>query len=218
MLKMSGAGNPTNSTDTHLTCPSCKRDGVFHGFRGVSDLSWIELYTEDGKRKAHEYRAGLRVCPNSVCRCIVTIAEKNGVLIDTYPATRIPFNTDNIPENIRDTLDEAITCHSAKAYKAAAILVRRMLEELCNDKNAPGTVLHERLLALGKTIVVPQPLLDAAMELKVLGNDAAHIVSKYYDDIGDNEVSLAIDLAKELLKAVYQYDGLLARLQALKKT
>jgi len=148
---------------------------------------------------------------------VVSVAAKDGTLIDTYPAMRIPFNTDSIPENIRDTLDEAITCHSAKAYRAAAILVRRMLEELCDDKNAVGSVLHDRLLALGKTIVVPKALLDAAMELKILGNDAAHIVSKCYDTIGDEEVALAIDLAKELLKAVYQYDGLLARLQALKK-
>jgi hypothetical protein len=45
-----------------------------------------------------------------------------------------------------------------------------------------------------------------------LGNDAAHINAKDYDPIGSNESKLAIELAKELLKAVYQYASLVDRL------
>jgi hypothetical protein len=66
-------------------------------------------------------------------------------------------------------------------------------------------------------VVVPQELLDAADELRLLGNDAAHIEAKSYDAIGKDEASLAIELAKELLKAVYQYSSLVNRLRALKK-
>jgi hypothetical protein len=56
-----------------------------------------------------------------------------------------------------------------------------------------------------------------ADELRLLGNDAAHINAKDYDKIGPKESQLAIELAKELLKAVYQYASLVDRLKALKK-
>lgn len=64
---------------------------------------------------------------------------------------------------------------------------------------------------------MPPELLAAADELRLLGNDAAHIEAKAYDAIGPEESELAIELAKELLKAVYQYSSLVSRLQALKK-
>jgi hypothetical protein len=96
-------------------------------------------------------------------------------------------------------------------------MVRRVLEELCSDKNTPGKDLKARLAALGGNIVIPQELLTAADELRILGNDAAHVEAKAYDAIGPNEAALAIELAKELLKAVYQYSALVSRLKALKK-
>ena len=54
-------------------------------------------------------------------------------------------------------------------------------------------------------------------ELKALGNDAAHIEAKAYENIGEEEASASIDLAKEILKARYQLQSLVDRLQALKK-
>jgi hypothetical protein len=51
----------------------------------------------------------------------------------------------------------------------------------------------------------------------LLGNDAAHIEAKTYDDVGADEVLAGIELAKEIIKATNQYKGLLGRLQKLKK-
>jgi hypothetical protein len=67
-------------------------------------------------------------------------------------------------------------------------------------------------------IVVPVALLNATDHLRLLGNDAAHIEAETYDNIGEQEVRLAIDLTKELLKAAYQYEGLVSRLEALQKS
>ena len=65
--------------------------------------------------------------------------------------------------------------------------------------------------------VIPKDLLDAAHELRLLGNDAAHIEAKTYDEIGKEEVEVAIDLARELLKAVYQLASLVDRMRNLRK-
>jgi hypothetical protein len=53
-------------------------------------------------------------------------------------------------------------------------------------------------------------------ELKALGNDAAHVEAKAYDNIGISEAEDSIELAKEILKALYQLKGLFSRLQARK--
>ena len=53
-------------------------------------------------------------------------------------------------------------------------------------------------------------------ELRLLGNDAAHIEAKTYGDISEVELGVAIEFTKELLKGIYQYSSLLAKLRNLK--
>jgi hypothetical protein len=62
----------------------------------------------------------------------------------------------------------------------------------------------------------PSELLDGLDDLRLLGNDAAHIESTVYSQIGKEEVEVGIEFTTEVLKAVYQYSALLGRLRALK--
>jgi hypothetical protein len=100
---------------------------------------------------------------------------------------------------------------------AAAIMVRKTLEELCLDRQATGNNLKERIRSLGGKVVLPQELLDGLDDLRLLGNDAAHIESQEFNKVGQEEVEIGIEFTKEVLKAVYQYSALLTRLRALKK-
>ena len=84
-------------------------------------------------------------------------------------------------------MKEAVACHAAGAYRAAAMMVRRLLEEICAENNATGNDLHKRLEALKSLVVLPQALFDAMGELKALGNDAVHIEARAYDNIGREE-------------------------------
>jgi hypothetical protein len=52
-------------------------------------------------------------------------------------------------------------------------MVRRTLEEVCAERQAQGRDLKSRIADLRTKIVIPQELLDAMEELRVLGNDAA---------------------------------------------
>lgn len=65
---------------------------------------------------------------------------------------------------------------------------------------------------------MPAALLTAAQDIRLLGNDAAHLESQVYEQVGGGEVELALDLTVELLKATYQYADLVARLSAFKRT
>jgi hypothetical protein len=53
-------------------------------------------------------------------------------------------------------------------------------------------------------------------ELRLLGNDATHVEAKLYDQIGEPQVAIALELTKEILKGIYQLDSLVKRLQSLK--
>ncbi len=202
----------------NLRCPACLHIGAFEGIAQVSDISWNNpAKTPNGATVNENYRAAMRVCPNKECRALVFWAQDANKVQRTFPPEVIDFDATNLPPRILASLEEAIKSHAAGCYRASALMVRRVLEELCEDKGAKGDNLMKRLAALGTSVVIPGELLSAADELRLLGNDAAHIEAKTYDSIGADECEIAIELAKELLKAVYQYTSLVARLQALKK-
>jgi hypothetical protein len=208
-----------SSAIANLRCPHCNHKGAFSGIANCSDAAWSEVITnEAGQPKSVSFSAGVRRCPNPECSGMVQVVLRAGSkVIESYPPEVIDFDSTNLPSAILASLEEAIKAHAAKCFKASALMVRRVLEELCNDKKAVGSDLKKRLASLSGNVVVPKELLDAADELRLLGNDAAHISAKDYDKIGLEESTLAIELAKELLKAVYQYASLVDRLKALKK-
>lgn len=205
----------------NLRCPVCRHAGAFAGYAGCSDVSWGTVAKRVGNTQNSRQvssQAGIRKCPNTDCGALVFVAlDATSESLTTYPPEVIDFDATNLPANILSSLEEAVSCHAAGAYKASALMVRRVLEELCQDKSATGANLKQRIAALKDVAVIPMELIEAADELRILGNDAAHVEAKDYDSIGKDEGSIAIDLAKELLKAVYQYSSLVARLKALKK-
>lgn len=188
-----------------LRCPSCRQRGTFESLANVVDVAIGGM------------TVGERRCPNTVCRALIFFAFQNGQIAVSYPPERIDFDATNIPTTVVGALEEAITCHADSCFTAAAIMVRKTLEELCTDRTAKGTNLKERLRALGARIVLPTELLDGLDDLRLLGNDAAHIESQVYAKVGKEEVEVGIEFAKEVLKAVYQYSALLSRLRALKR-
>jgi hypothetical protein len=209
LLKSLSGLSAANPPIVSLRCPHCGHAGSFQGVANSNDVQW----TSQG---AHQ-TAGIRQCPNPECQSLVFVVTRAGKVAASYPPQVIDFDSTNLPTPILATLEEAIKSHGAGCFKASALMVRRLLEELCEDKGTTGNDLKARLAALGKTVVIPQELLTAADELRILGNDAAHVEAKAYDEIGSNEATVAIKLAKELLKAVYQYSSLLSELRALKK-
>lgn len=188
-----------------LVCPNCGRHGTFDPIQSIPDLHvpghWI----------------GQRSCPNPGCLAhIFFIANDAYQVLRTYPSLKIGFDSSNIPPQIVKALVEAIICHSEKCFTAAAIMVRRCLEELCEHRGATGDNLKERIGKLRNSVVLPAELFQAMDELRLLGNDAAHIEAKVYEQIGEPEVAVAIELTKEILKSVYQLDSLVKKLQGLK--
>jgi hypothetical protein len=190
-----------------LRCPSCHQQGTFE------PVSLEDLFIE-----ADQVKLGQRRFPNPACFAhLFVVIGSTGQLRAAYPPERIDFDPTNLPTDVLRTLEEAITCHANECYTVAAIMVRKSMEELCRDRNAQGANLKDRIKDLGTKIVIPKELFDGLDDNRLLGNDAAHIESQVFEQVGQGEVEIGIEFTKEDLKAVYQYTALLARLQALKK-
>jgi hypothetical protein len=213
-----GQSTPNADAVPNLRCPHCMHMGSFT--RVIPhDLCIQHLGKAQNGQPIEVGRSivGIRACPNRECLGLVLmVMDGNGGVV-ALPSEILDFDATDIPPTIAASLEEAVKCHSSQCYKAAALMVRRVLEEVCEERGATGSNLKDRITDLSKKIVLPQDLLQAADHLRLLGNDAAHIEAKTYQAIGEPEVRLSIDLTKELLKGAYQYKGLLARLTALQK-
>jgi len=193
-----------------IRCPACKHYGTLDSLSGTDFVTGMPGF-------GGMVVFGQRRCPNPTCHKHIFIVIDAGKVAVAYPPERLDFDSTNVPAAVKNAFEEAIACHSQQCFVASAVMVRKTLEELCRDKGATGNNLKERILALGVTIILPKELLAGADNLRLLGNDAAHIESQEYRQVGKEEVELAIEFAKELLKATYQYSSLLKKFEALKK-
>jgi hypothetical protein len=192
---------------TSFRCPVCGHDAAFERLDNINDLH----LRADGRR------TGLRMCPRPQCRAVVYLVfDEQGEILLTEPRLTIDFDASNVPDAIRDTFEEALVCHANACHVAAGIMVRKTLEVLCDHEGVTSGGLRGRVAELRSKVTLPPALLEGLEELRLLGNDAAHLEARVYEEIGPAEIELAIDIAKEIIKSLYQTQTLLSRLQALK--
>jgi hypothetical protein len=184
------AALPPHGVPANFRCPGCGQLGTFELL--ISNSQDISL--------PQSIRIGERRCPNIDCRALIFVVWQNNNVIRSYPALRIDFDKTNIPRAIVSALEEAIICHANECFIAAAIMVRKTLEEMCREHGAKGKDLKERIRDLGTKIVLPSELLNGLDDLRLLGNDAAHLESREYDQVGKEEVEIGIEFTKEVLK------------------
>jgi hypothetical protein len=193
-----------------LRCPSCKHFGAFEPAALPNPHDW---------RFDHErgLAATMRKCPLPSCRALLFIVYDNShEVVASFPPEVIDFDASELPASVVACLAETVQCNAQGCYRAAAIMLRRTLEEVCHDRGAEGANLKDRLSDLGAKASLTAPLIVGLTDLRLLGNDAAHIDAATYSDVGQAEVEVAIDVAKVILQAVYQYESTVRRLADLK--
>lgn len=206
---------PMPGSAVAAVCPGCNREG---NLQPIGQDLQLMAVAPGAQGKQSFVTVGSRLCPNSSCASHVFVVTSVAGLLYAYPAGHINFDTTEIPEKVRRAIEEALTCAANECYVGAAMLIRKSLEAVCQDRQATGKDLKARITDLQKKVTLPSELFDAMDHLRLLGNDAAHIDAKTFDDVGKEEVAAGIELAREIIKATYQYKGLLGRLQALKRT
>ncbi|MEA5138475.1 DUF4145 domain-containing protein [Arcicella rigui] len=205
----------SRTTNIAIRCPHCGHQGTFIQVLSQDLSTW---YRNPGNNsEVPDKYLGIRKCPNEKCQGhLFFISDNNRNVLMTSPSETIQFDKENIPQKVLNAFEEAIKCHSNSCFIASAIMIRKTLEEICIERGATGANLFKKLQDLGGKIVIPQELLNGMNELRLLGNDAAHIEAQTFSEIGKEEIEVSLEFAKEILKAVYQYDTLLQRLRKLK--
>jgi hypothetical protein len=189
--------SPATNFRLHLRCPTCLKMGVFEGVNAHDQT--FQSPKVGLANNLHNCLAGFRRCPDRECQEHVFFLAVDGEVRETHPPERVDFDPSDIPDPIVATFSEALTCYAHRSYIAAAIMVRRTMEEICEEQGAKGKDLKARIEDLRSKIVLPKELLDAADELRIFGNDATHIEAKEYGKINQPKCLLAIDLTKQIL-------------------
>ncbi len=192
-----------------MRCPSCLREGTFDArgqdliLGGVEGSNWITAE---------------RLCPNPDCRAHIFVVydSRSDTVVVSYPPERFDFDASGLPGTVKEPLEEAIECHSHQSFKAAALMVRRTLEAVCDDREANGPNLKNRIEALGGQVVLPPRMIEGLQNLRLLGNDAAHVEARDYLEIGKRELEIALEVTKLILTATYQTAKALDDLEALR--
>ena len=146
IFKLTGNSQASSGTRISARCPHCGHNGTFESI-GTDILNNNKTF-------------GIRRCPNENCFGHLFFISNNQTreIIFSYPSDTIPFNKENIPENVLNAFQEAIISHANNCFVASAIMIRKTLEELCIDRGATGKNLYNRLQDLGAKIVIPNTI------------------------------------------------------------
>lgn len=194
-----------------MRCPACGHQGTLEA-SGLQDLRDGELHPT---LSAHFV---VRRCPNPDCfAAIFVVCSSTGEVLVAHPAEVIDFDASDLPPAVLSAFQEAVKCHAAGCYRAAAVMVRRTLEEVCAEQGARGTNLYERVEDLGRKVTLPKGFLEGLHDLRMLGNDAVHLELKDFDRVDSDEAEDAIMITKILLQPLYQFGSIMARLAERKK-
>jgi hypothetical protein len=133
-----------------------------------------------------------------------------------YPARNRTLT--GLPPTIDSAYDAALKVRSVDS-NAFAVLLGRVLDMVCLDKQATGATLYDRLNSLAEKVDIPPRLADMAHQLRQLRNIGAHA------DLGEltpAEVPVLESLCRAILEYVYTAPHLIEkverRLQKLKQS
>ncbi|MEL7500177.1 MAG: DUF4145 domain-containing protein [Planctomycetota bacterium] len=126
------------------------------------------------------------------------LVRSNGVTVYPNP---IPQPTDErVPEAIRKDLDEAKSCFQVNAYCGAAVMARRVIQQVAIDKGCTGGNLVNQIEQLASNGTITNDIKEWATVVRWVGNDAAHPNPTPVEEADAKDI---IDLAEQLLQIVY---------------
>lgn len=186
------------------------------GFSRVPDLQWSYGESKASQPGVVAYYAGLRQCSNPSCHAVIATFSDNEGRRPVHPPEVLVFDGTSLPPGFMGSIEEAVLCHVAGLHTASALMVRHMLEQLCNDISIDDQDLQGTIAALDTFTVITGGSRGDSGKPRIVINDDAEIEVRDRNTVSEAESHLALYLAKQLLRAVYQYASLKTQLLSLK--
>lgn len=173
-----------------------------------------EDVVDDGSPEGLELDCGndyeLLECPNCQ-KIILRVKHWHEAYVSRHEADFLiifPTTTElppGLPEKIQKEYSAALKVKSLSPG-SYAVLIRRVLELVCRDRNAAGRTLNEQLKDLVKKGEIPGKLADIAHQLRTFGNIGAHAMET---EIEPRDIPVLDKLSRALLEFVYSAPFLL---------
>ena len=207
-----------DSTHPSGLCPRCGKQSSFDvaGSLPLSFDGTMVVQRDETRVPVHHEQASVLICRH--CHQGVSVLEQQ--LTETAPGATGPRpprlltwrgfhwwplpdykSHEAIPSEIADAFNEAQTALAANCPRAAAVMARRTLEAIADDKGQTTGSLAERLKKMTEAGLLQPVLADWAKEVRLIGNIGAH-----YDPMKAVSIEDAKQLTKfiqELLSYVY---------------
>lgn len=103
---------------------------------------------------------------------------------------------------IASPASEAHECFSIGAFRAAVLMARSVIEATAKNQNIEGRDLYAKIVAMGEAQLIRPLIVEAAHEVRLLGNEMAH-GDFATTDISEDDATDVLVLMDELLNEVF---------------
>ena len=128
-------------------------------------------------------------------------------VVGTSPPAKIhqhPISTPTVDpsvnEDVKRAAVEAEKCLSVNAFNACGVMTRRAMHCLCDDKDAKGKDLFEKLKYLRDNNLITPDLWEWAEELRIVGRSGAH---PEWEEVSKDDAEYALKFLREIIRYVY---------------
>lgn len=120
-------------------------------------------------------------------------------IIFPIPSNLVSSKSDLVPDTIIKIFKKAI---ELKLYDEESCLIklRKTLEMICNDQNADGNNLLEKIINISEKGILPITLKSASTIIRKLGNIGAH---ESDININSSEIECVIELVEYIIQYIY---------------
>jgi hypothetical protein len=228
-LPLRNEGPPDSYRPSGL-CPRCGKQSSFEaiGSMGVTFDSTVAVNRDLSRERLTSDRVTVLVCRH--CEQGVVVIEEEwcgeaprrqntgggtishrGIHWWPLPSAQV---SDDVPVAIAEAFKEAARALAADCPRAAAVMARRTLEAIADEKGQTTGTLAQRLDGLAKSGLLHPSLTEWTKEVRLVGNSGAH-----FDPLSPVERHDADELVtfiREVLKYLYELPANLARRRASK--
>lgn len=156
----------------------------------------------------YDARKGFYSCPNLGIYVIARCKNCNGFIFgeknNLYPKSAFRLEKKAFPKPILSDYNEALRCFEIDAFKATAVMCRRVLQYSVEEKGGEDKDLLEKINDLDHKRVITQDIRAWAHQVRMFGKYGAHSFEGKLDFVDEKEAEVCLEFLKNYLHYVYE--------------
>lgn len=156
-------------------------------------------------------------CPNPgyyvIARCRNCEGFVFGEVKNLYPKSVFRVQDKILREPILSDYNEVLKCFEVDAFKATAVMCRRVLQFSVEEKGGEGKDLLEKINDLDHKRIITRAIRDWTHQIRMFGRYGAHPVEGNLDFVDKKQAEICLEFLKNYLHYVYEMPHQLAQSQ-----